>query len=84
MPSDNYKGYSLFNDVLDVDLQRRNRAVVMSNMFEDNPDNSDKNTTSKTGALLIFGYMSAVPAEDRSELTVEFHEQMELRGYYKA
>ncbi len=81
---DNYKGYSLFNEVLDVDLQRRNRAVVMSNMFEDNPDNSNKESTSKTGALLIFGYMASVPEGDRAKLATEFHEQMKTRGYHKS
>lgn len=78
---DNYKGYSLFNDIEDVNLRERNRAVVMCNIYEDNPHLTDKTTTSKKGALLIFGYMDKVPEESRAELIKTFHAQMETRGY---
>ncbi len=78
---DNFKGYSLFNDIKDETLQERNRAVVMCNIYEDNPHLSDKTTTSKKGALLIFGYMDKVPEEKRAALITTFHAQMETRGY---
>jgi len=78
---DNFKGYSLFNDILEVGLRTRNRAVVMANMYEDNPDLRDKTTTSKKGALLIFGYMDKVPDGERNDLLEAFYEQMNERGY---
>jgi len=54
---------------------------VMANIFEDNPDVSDRNSTSKAGASLIFGYMGSIVEEDRPGLVVEFHKQMKERGY---
>ena len=78
---DNFKGYSLFNDIKEKHLQERNRAAVMANMYEDNPNLDDANTTSKKGALLIFGYMDKVPEEERASLVTAFHAQMETRGY---
>lgn len=77
----NYKGYALFDDIEDAELRTRNRAVVMANMYEDNPDLQNRDSTSKKGALLIFGYMDKVPEAERSSLITAFHKQMEERGY---
>jgi len=79
--SDNYKGYALFSDVEDTKLRTRNRAVVMANIYEDNPDAVNKYSVSQKGALLIFGYMDKVPEAERAELVTAFHSQMEERGY---
>lgn len=78
---DNYKGYPLFSDVEDDNLRTRNRAVIMCNIFEDNPDRHGNNYVAKNGALLIFGYMDAVPKGERGALVKEFQEQMFSRGY---
>lgn len=77
----NFKGYSLFEDIEDRDLRIRNRAAVMANMYEDNPDAANKDSTSNKGALMIFGYMERIPAEERAETVVAFHKTMESRGY---
>lgn len=82
--TDNYKGYALFNDVEDVNLRTRNRAVVMANMYEDYPEPNAKGAVSKKGALLIFGYMDAIPANERNATLKEFYQQMEARGYKEA
>lgn len=77
----NYKGYSLFEDIEDIDLRTRNRAVVLANIYEDNPHLSDNTSTSKRGALLIFGYMDSIPEGERAVTLESFYEQMESRGY---
>lgn len=78
---DNYKGYALFSDIEDEVLKTRNRAVVMCNIFEDNPDPHGKDYVAQKGALLIFGYMEAVPKGERGSLAREFQKQMLERGY---
>jgi hypothetical protein len=80
----NYKGYALFSDVEDRDLRIRNQATVLANIYEDNPELSDKSSVSKRGALLIFGYMENVFPEDRKDVTIQFHETMKTRGYASA
>jgi len=75
---DNYKGYSLFNDVHDEELQQRNRAVVMSNIYEDHIDGQKVN---QRGGTLIFGYLDKIEVAQRKALVEEFHKQMGLRGY---
>ena len=78
---ENYKGYSLFKDVEDEALQLHNRASVMANMFEDNISKEDQSSTSKKGALLIFGYMNEIDKKERGQLVTAFHEKMKERGF---
>jgi len=74
-----FKGFELFDDIeLSHPLKQRNRAVVLSNIAEDNTKN--KFITPK-GASLILGYFDAVPHEDRSQVNDLFMEIMKERGY---
>lgn len=52
-----FKGFSLFNDIEDIDLRTRNRSVVMANMAEDHIDRKTKRVSPK-GAALILNYFS--------------------------
>ena len=58
-----YFGYSLFNDIEDVDLQARNRAASLKNIMEDHIGEDGK-PTPKAG-MLTFGYFNLVPASQR-------------------
>lgn len=73
-----FKGYSLFNDIEDVDLRTRNQAVVMANMVEQNT--RDKKITPK-GASLILGYFSKVKKEDRPITHNKFEQRCKEIGY---
>lgn len=73
-----YRGFSLFNDLEDKQLQLRNRAVVMSNMAEQYT--KDKKITVK-GASLILGYFECIPANERKALEIKFTETMKERGF---
>lgn len=74
----NYKGFSLFNDIEDEVLRNRNRAVVLANISEDNTKN--KKITPK-GAALVLGYFSQIPAEDRADTTERYKINMQQRGF---
>lgn len=74
-----YKGFSLFNDVEDDLLRIRNRAVVLANMAEDNAEKVGK--VSPRGASLIFGYFQLVPPHERIAVRDKFAEQMKARGF---
>ena len=73
-----YRGFSLFNDLEDKQLQLRNRAVVMSNMAEQYTN--DKKITVK-GASLILGYFECIPHNERKALEQRFTEVMKERKY---
>lgn len=74
----NYKGFSLFNDIEDVSLRTRNRAVVLSNIFQDN--SKDAKTTPK-GASLILNYFNLIPEGERKSVMEKFKEMMSERGF---
>ena len=78
MQENEYRGYSLFNDVEDKSLRIRNRAVVMANMAEIHT--KAKKITNKGGALLM-GYFQKVADVEKKEVYTEFHQQMQERGY---
>lgn len=61
-----YYGYSLFNDVEDVDLRARNRAASLKNIMEDHL-NAEGQPTPKA-AMITFGYFEKVPAEERKSV----------------
>jgi hypothetical protein len=73
-----YKGFSLFNDIEDDVLRIRNRAVVLANLAEDNTENMK---ISMKGASLIFGYFSKVPPHEKFAVQQKFEEQMKGRGF---
>lgn len=73
-----YKGYCLFNDIEDVILRSRNRAVVMANIAEFNTRNKK---ISPRGAALTIGYMENIPLHERKSVMIEFTKHMKERGY---
>lgn len=72
-----YKGFDLFNDV-EPELQRRNRAVILTNILE---DNWEKGKVSVKGGALLLGYFNEIPEEQRKQLLDEFIFQAANRGY---
>lgn len=78
MNNNEYRGFSLFNDVEDKELQLRNRAVVMSNIAEQYT--TAKKITLK-GASLVLGYFDCIPNEERKELQTKFEITMKERGF---
>ena len=76
-----YKGYSIFNDVKDEELRNLNRGTVMANIFEDHPREEELETTTQKGAFLIFGYMNSIPKEEREAVCTQFTRVMKERGY---
>lgn len=58
-----YNGYDLFMDVEDAELQARNRAMVLWNMFEENSKNGRANARGLTSML---GYIKNVPEDERA------------------
>lgn len=73
-----YRGFSLFNDVEDINLRMRNRAVVMANIAEQYT--KDKKITTK-GASLILGYFECIPLAERRPLELKFTEVMRDRHF---
>jgi hypothetical protein len=78
-----FHGYSLFNDVEDVDLRAYNRARVMANMLEQHTDKQTKKITQR-GAALVFGYMNQIPDEDRRATHTHFSQHVAKDGYVAA
>lgn len=73
-----FRGFSLFNDQ-EEPLRSRNRAVVLGNIAEDNMD-KEKRISGK-GAMLMLGYMSAIPVEERKAVASQFADNMNQRGF---
>lgn len=75
-----FKGFSLFNDIEDVDLRTRNRSVVMANMAEDHMDRKTKRVNPR-GASLILNYFALIPKEERNYAKDKFSQDMTARGF---
>lgn len=75
-----FKTYSLFNDIDDVELRNRNRAVVLANIAEDNIDRKSKRVSLK-GANLILGYFECILDGDREDVKNKFSDNMKQRGF---
>lgn len=75
-----FKSYSLFNDIEDVILRNRNRAVVLTNIAQDNIDRKSKRVSMK-GAALILGYFKHVADDDKNDVKDRFAENMKQRGF---
>lgn len=61
-----YFGYSLFNDIEDLELRTRNRVATLKNIMEDHLGN-DKQPTAKCG-MLTYGYFSLIPDDERKSV----------------
>lgn len=75
-----YKTYSLFNDIEDVELRNRNRACVLANIAEDHIDRKSKRVSMK-GAALILGYFQNVEDADKDDVKDQFSANMKQRGF---
>lgn len=73
-----YKGYDLFTDFEDKALQTRNRAVILTNILQ---DNFRDGKVSPNGAGLVVGYTNAIPEAERKEVVQEFIKQANQRGF---
>lgn len=61
--SNSVRGYSLFNEIEDKDLQSRNRAVVLANIIEDNMH--EKSGAVTPACMVITGeYFKAIDTKD--------------------
>ena len=80
MQQNEFKGFSLFNDIEDADLRTRNRSVVMTNIAEDHIDKKTKRINPK-GAALILNYFSLIPGAERDAAKNKFAEDMNNRGF---
>jgi len=74
-----YKGFSLFNDVEDGVLRTYNRARILANIAEDYTNKYKR--ISAGGAGLIIGYFSKVPDNERKEVKEKFADIMKGNGY---
>ena len=79
MENNNYKGFSLFNDIEDETLRDRNRGVTMANIVEMNYDNKAKKITPK-GASLVIGYFNQIALEQRKQVSLVFERFLKERG----
>lgn len=75
-----FKTYSLFNDIDDVELRNRNRACVLANIAQDHTDRKSKRVSVK-GANLILGYFANILEADREDVKDRFAENMKQRGF---
>ena len=73
-----FRGFSLFNDVQDKALRIRNRAVVLANIAEANV--KDRLISAK-GAGLVLGYTSRIPKDEVQDVTERFKSEMIQRGF---
>lgn len=78
---DNFKGFSLFNDIDDATLRTFNRARVLTNIAQDHTKN---NRITPKGAGLILGYFAQIKAEDRNAVQTKFTELMLNSGFQLA
>lgn len=64
-----YKGYELFYDIEDKELQAHNRAAVLWNIFE---NNSKKGKATARGVVDMVGYTKEIPEQERKEVLAKF------------
>lgn len=74
-----YKGYSLFNDIEDASLRSRNRAVTLCNIAEAHTNKEKR--ISPVGASLMIRYTEQIPQEERKEMLSKMVVFMKERGY---
>lgn len=74
-----FKGFSLFNDIDDKGLRSRNRAVMLANITEDNLT-PNKRLTEK-GVVLVLGYFTSIPENERVDTQVAYESVLKERGF---
>lgn len=74
-----YKGFSLFNDVDEAPLRTHNRARILANIAQDNTNKLKR--ISANGAGLIMGYFLRVPEGERASVRDAFATLMKKDGY---
>lgn len=60
-------GYTLFNDIEDIELRSYNRAMIMANIIEDNLAEKDGRVNQK-GMYHSTRYFEAVPVSERQKV----------------
>lgn len=73
-----FKGYSLFNDIEDAEVQRYNRARILVNIMEDHSD--EFRNVNLTGLMLCKGYFDLVAPEERDNVLNEAKKLLEKKG----
>ena len=74
-----YKGFSLFNDIDDAALRTRNRAVTLCNIAEAHTNKEKR--ISPGGASLMIRYTEQISQEERKEMLNKMVVFMKERGY---
>jgi len=69
--------YDLFLEVEDLDLQARNRAVCLYNMFDSNSNNGKVNSR---GVKEMLSYMKMIPEGARSAVMAKLHLMIDSPG----
>jgi hypothetical protein len=77
--SNEYRGFSLFNDIEDVGLRNRNRAVILTNIAT---NHSKNRKISPGGGGLMLGYFNSIPVTDRHDVTERFVQRMKEEGFH--
>lgn len=71
----------MFNDIEDVELRARNRAIIMANIYEDNLTKGNK--INALGAKLLLTYFSKIPEQERVGTYDQLQSQLSIRGFSK-
>lgn len=74
-----YRGYSLFNDIDDASLRSRNRAVTLCNIAEAHTNNEKR--ISPGGAALMIRYTEQIPEDERKTVLEQMVVFMKERCY---
>jgi hypothetical protein len=73
-----FKGFDLFNDIEDKDLQRHNRAAILTTILEKFHRDGK---VSAQGASVTLGYFNCIPEAERIDLLKEFVKAAAQRGF---
>ena len=79
MNANEYKGFSLFNDIEDVNLRNRNRAITLSNIASNH--SKDRKIPPATAGMIL-NYFNLVDGKDKEDVMKRFMEEMNLRGFH--
>lgn len=74
-----FKGFSLFNDVEDTELRNRNRAVILTNIATSHTKNRK---ITPGGAGLIIRYFNLIPPHERQDVQSKFVDHMKREGMH--
>lgn len=74
-----FKGFFLFNDIEDIELRNRNRAVILTNIALAHTKNRK---ITAGGAGLILGYFNQILPGDRNDVQSKFVKHMQQEGMY--